>query len=139
MFVDDADTAVVLDVSPYRRPPRWATAIVIADAALYGSADTSLAVAFADDDGDRDLLGRALIYRLVAEQLAGKSAPKQSSPALPACDRRNCLTSAHCDRSDADPRPLQSGLRTEHDAIRDVERSLGSIAASVSPRGNSSG
>ena len=81
MFVDDADTAVVLDVSPYRRPPRWATAIVIADAALYGSADTSLAVAFADDDGDRDLLGRALIYRLVAEQLAGN--PHQSSPPKP--------------------------------------------------------
>jgi hypothetical protein len=61
---------VVLDVSPYLRPRRWAAAIVIADAVLWNGADPELAESFASVVPDRDLLGRALAYRLVAEQLA---------------------------------------------------------------------
>lgn len=70
VFVDDANQPVVLDVSPYLRHRRWAAAIVVADAVLWHGADATLAQEFALDRGDRDLLGRALIFRLVAEHLA---------------------------------------------------------------------
>ncbi|MEM9651286.1 MAG: aminoglycoside phosphotransferase [Actinomycetota bacterium] len=70
VFVDTDGCPVILDVSPYLRHPRLAAAIVIADAVLWHGADTSLSSAFAADRTDRDLLGRALIFRLVAEQLA---------------------------------------------------------------------
>ena len=70
VFLDPADVPVVLDVSPYLRPRRWAAAIVIADAVLWNGADVGLATSFACDSDGLDLLGRALIFRLVAEQLA---------------------------------------------------------------------
>jgi hypothetical protein len=37
---------------------------------VLGRAPPSLARGFGDDPADRDLLGRALVFRLVAEQLA---------------------------------------------------------------------
>src|SRR5947199_87258 len=46
------------------------TALVIADAVLWHGADTTLATSFAAEAEDRDLFGRALVFRLVAEQLA---------------------------------------------------------------------
>lgn len=70
VFFDDAGVPVILDVSPYLRPREWAGAIVIADAVLWNGADLSLARSFAGDSQHRDLLARALIFRLVAEQLA---------------------------------------------------------------------
>jgi uncharacterized protein (TIGR02569 family) len=70
VFVDRAGTPVILDVSPYLRPREWAAAIVIADAVLWNGADVALAVTFARDELHRDLFGRALLFRLVAEQLA---------------------------------------------------------------------
>jgi uncharacterized protein (TIGR02569 family) len=70
VFVDAAGRPVILDVSPYLRPRRWAAAVVVADAVLWHGADASLARRFASEGSDRDLLARALIYRLVAEQLA---------------------------------------------------------------------
>lgn len=70
VFFDPSGVPVVLDVSPYLRPRRWAAAIVIADAVLWHGADLFLAESFASERADRDLLGRALIFRLVAEQLA---------------------------------------------------------------------
>jgi 1,2-phenylacetyl-CoA epoxidase catalytic subunit len=60
----------VLDFSPYLRPRRWAAAIVIADAVLWHGAEPSLAASFAVNESGCDLLGRALIFRMVAEQLA---------------------------------------------------------------------
>lgn len=69
VFVDPEGVPVILDVSPYLRPRRWAAAIVIADAVLWNGANVSLAASFASER-ERDLLGRALIFRLVAEQLA---------------------------------------------------------------------
>lgn len=69
VFLDPAGVPVILDVSPYLRPRRWAAAIVTADAVLWNGASVSLAASFASEP-DRDLLGRALIFRLVAEQLA---------------------------------------------------------------------
>ena len=70
VHVDPEGIPVVLDVSPYLRPRRWAAAIVTADAVLWHGADASLAVAFASSPHGCDLLGRALLFRLIAEQLA---------------------------------------------------------------------
>jgi uncharacterized protein (TIGR02569 family) len=70
VYFDPCRVPVILDVSPYLRPRRWAHAIVVADAVMWNGADVSLAASFATDAADRDLLGRALMFRLVAEQLA---------------------------------------------------------------------
>jgi uncharacterized protein (TIGR02569 family) len=72
VFVDGVGRAVILDVSPYLRHRRWAAAVVVADAVCWHGAESSVARGFAADSDDRDLLGRALIYRLVAEQLASE-------------------------------------------------------------------
>ena len=69
VFLDRAGVPVILDVSPYLRPRRWAAAIVTADAVLWHGANASLAASLASGP-DRDLLGRALMFRLVAEQRA---------------------------------------------------------------------
>src|SRR3954469_18296152 len=70
VFLDGLDRPVILDVSPYLRHRRWVAAVVVADAVLWHGADASVARGFAAADDDRDLLGRALIFRLIAEQLA---------------------------------------------------------------------
>jgi uncharacterized protein (TIGR02569 family) len=70
---DATDVPVVLDFSPYLRPREWAAAIVVADAALWHGAEPWLAASFAMTDSGRDLLGRALGFRLVAEQLAAEA------------------------------------------------------------------
>jgi uncharacterized protein (TIGR02569 family) len=70
VFLDGFDRPVILDVSPYLRHRRWAAAVVVADAVLWHGADASFARGFAAGTDDRGLLGRALIFRLVAEQLA---------------------------------------------------------------------
>jgi uncharacterized protein (TIGR02569 family) len=69
---DVSAVPVVLDFSPYLRPRKWAAAIVIADAVLWHGAEPSLAASFAVTESGRDLLGRALIFRMVAEQLAAE-------------------------------------------------------------------
>jgi uncharacterized protein (TIGR02569 family) len=70
VYFDPSGVPVILDFSPYLRPRRWAVAIVFADAVLWNAADLSLARSFATDPNDRDLFCRALIFRLVAEQVA---------------------------------------------------------------------
>ncbi len=81
VFADPTGVPVILDVSPYLRPRRWAAAIVIADAVLWNGVDPTMARGFASDEHDRDLLGRALVFRLVAEQLA--SAPRHHADVAP--------------------------------------------------------
>jgi len=70
VFLDPSGVPVILDVSPYLRPRRWAEAIVVADAVAWHGASVDLASQLAGSDAGRDLFGRALIFRLVAEQLA---------------------------------------------------------------------
>jgi uncharacterized protein (TIGR02569 family) len=70
VHVDRSGTPVVLDFSPYLRPREWAAAVVIADAVLWNGAPLSLARSFASTRPGRDLLARALIFRMVADQLA---------------------------------------------------------------------
>jgi hypothetical protein len=60
---------VVLDVSPYLRPRRWAAAIVVCDALLWHHADPVLAHTLIAN-GERSLLFRALAFRLLADELA---------------------------------------------------------------------
>jgi len=70
VFVDEHGTPVILDVSPYVRPRRWAAAIVVCDALLWHDASLpDLAHAFAAE-GDRGLLFRAFAFRLIADELA---------------------------------------------------------------------
>src|ERR1700678_4082699 len=70
VYLDPSGVPVILDFSPYLRPRRWAMAIVFGDAVLWNGAGLSLARSFAIDPSDRDLFGRALLFRLVAEQVA---------------------------------------------------------------------
>ena len=72
VYVDRDDVPVVLDFSPYLRPREWAEAIVVADAVLWNGAPLLLAQSFAASARGRDHLGRALFFRLVAEQLAAE-------------------------------------------------------------------
>jgi uncharacterized protein (TIGR02569 family) len=70
VYFDPSGVPVILDFSPYLRPRRWAIAIVFGDAVLWNGADLLLARSFVIDPSDRDLFGRALLFRLVAEQVA---------------------------------------------------------------------
>ena len=70
VFLDPDGVPVILDVSPYLRPRSWAAAIVIADAVLWNGMAVQEAAQLAADAGRRELFVRALIFRLVAEQLA---------------------------------------------------------------------
>ncbi len=69
VFVDEQGTPVILDVSPYLRPRRWAAAIVVCDALLWHNASRELADTFTVN-GARGLLFRALAFRLIADELA---------------------------------------------------------------------
>lgn len=70
VYVDESGVPVVLDFSPYLRSRNWAAAIVVADAVLWHGAGPSVTASLAASEAGRDLLGRALIFRMVAEQLA---------------------------------------------------------------------
>lgn len=67
VHLDGAGVPVVLDLSPYLRPARWSEAIVLADALLWWDAPWSLAATFTAERPGRDLLARALVFRLLAE------------------------------------------------------------------------
>jgi uncharacterized protein (TIGR02569 family) len=68
VLVDDDDTPVIIDFSPYVRPRSFATAVVVADALIWEGA--SLDVIDLLGPEPRPMLARALRFRLVAEQLA---------------------------------------------------------------------
>lgn len=56
--------AAVIDWPPYFRPPGWALAVVAVDALCWEAASPSLLDAWSDQEQWRDLLLRALVYRL---------------------------------------------------------------------------
>jgi uncharacterized protein (TIGR02569 family) len=76
VFMDARRTAVILDVSPYIRPRRWATAIILADAVLWHGADVDSIRSYASDASGSDLMRRALVFRLVADQLSDHPQPQ---------------------------------------------------------------
>lgn len=61
---------VVIDFSPYLRPARYADAIVVGDAMLWEGAGVETLDVLGDDELNLQLLLRALVFRLVAEQLS---------------------------------------------------------------------
>jgi uncharacterized protein (TIGR02569 family) len=68
VLFDDQLAPAILDLSPYFRPARFASAVVVADALVWQGAHEVLVHAF---DGDRDFpqyLLRALIYRIVTDR-----------------------------------------------------------------------
>lgn len=87
---DHSGVPVILDVSPYLRPRRWAVAIVVADAVLWNGAELELAESFVSNPEDRDLFGRALVFRMVAEQLAAR--PRRGALLQPYQDVLSALT-----------------------------------------------
>ncbi|MGI9616921.1 MAG: hypothetical protein ACR2QO_28655 [Acidimicrobiales bacterium] len=69
VFADPSDRPVVLDFTPVLRPRRFAAAIVVGDNLLWNDGDVGLRTLLDNDD---DALARALLFRLIAEQLADR-------------------------------------------------------------------
>ena len=67
VFVDPSGVPVVLDFSPFIRPKRYASAIVVADNLLWYDGERTLTNLIDHDD---DGLARALLFRMASEQLA---------------------------------------------------------------------
>lgn len=65
----------VLDLSPYWRPPAFASAVVVADALMWHDADGHLLSSARDVPELPQLLLRALLFRLVTELRARPDAP----------------------------------------------------------------
>jgi len=72
LFEDDLWPAII-DVTPYFRPPGFASAVVVGDAVRWRDADPEpLLEATADDPAFAQLFVRAVIYRLVTSLLFGR-------------------------------------------------------------------
>jgi uncharacterized protein (TIGR02569 family) len=69
VFVGPSGVRVVLDFTPIVRPPRFAAAIVVGDNLLWSGGSVELRTLLHNDD---DALARALLFRLIAEQLADR-------------------------------------------------------------------
>lgn len=67
VFADPSGRPVVVDFTPVVRPRRFAAAIVVGDNLLWNDGTVNLRALLDDDD---DALARALLFRLVAEQLS---------------------------------------------------------------------
>ncbi|MEY9937577.1 hypothetical protein [Streptacidiphilus sp. MAP5-3] len=82
LFAAD-EPPIVIDFSPYWRPPMFAEAIVVADGLLWFDPPSSLLTAGDDHPEWEQMLIRALIFRLVAHsESAGPSG--QAQPGEPA-------------------------------------------------------
>jgi len=69
LFHDDLPP-LVIDLSPYWRPPAFASAIVVADALLFHGAGKDVIEPLLDDPAFPQYLLRALIFRAVTDHLA---------------------------------------------------------------------
>jgi uncharacterized protein (TIGR02569 family) len=79
----------VIDLSPYWRPPGFASAIVVADAIGMGLADEALLAEVAHVEDFPQLFVRAVIYRAVTDRLFRLDEPlraDESDPYLPLAD-----------------------------------------------------
>src|SRR5581483_1694797 len=79
----------IIDLSPYWRPPAFASAIVVADALVWEGADETLLDTVSDLNDFPQLLLRALIYRIVADRRLWSSTPPRpdtDDPYLPAVE-----------------------------------------------------
>ncbi|MEP7177656.1 MAG: TIGR02569 family protein [Pseudonocardiales bacterium] len=87
VLFSDGLPPLVIDLSPYWRPPTMAAAIVVADALVFEGADRKLVdrMMFALPDFDQFLL-RALIYRTVTDWLANRDRATTADPYRAAVD-----------------------------------------------------
>jgi uncharacterized protein (TIGR02569 family) len=88
VLFDDNLPPAILDLSPYFRPPRFADAVVVVDALVWGGGDPSLVDAVEDPEFSQYLV-RALIYRAVTDRLFRRDRPFRldaEDPFLPVVD-----------------------------------------------------
>lgn len=71
VLFDDDLPPLVIDFSPYWRPPAFASAIVVADAVAFEGAESDIVEPLLDDKDFAQCLLRALIYRIVTDRVAG--------------------------------------------------------------------
>jgi uncharacterized protein (TIGR02569 family) len=81
LFADGLPPAVI-DFSPYWRPAQYASAVVAVDAVLWYGADLALLSTVAGGEDGRQLLVRALLFRLLAE----RDPAAADSGLQPSCD-----------------------------------------------------
>ena len=75
VLLADGLPPAVIDLSPYWRPPGWALAVVAVDAMVWSDADPAH---FADLD--RQMLLRAMLYRLVTDDVLGQDTSAVNEP-----------------------------------------------------------
>jgi uncharacterized protein (TIGR02569 family) len=75
----------VIDLSPYWRPPGWALAVVAVDAMAWSDADPD-GPSFADLDPQ--MLLRAMLYRLVTDDVLGQDTSAVNEPVVDSLLRR---------------------------------------------------
>jgi uncharacterized protein (TIGR02569 family) len=77
---------LIIDLSPYRRPPQFAAAVVVADALVFEGAAPDVVDVLGDDPDAVQYLLRALIFRAVTDHLARPelSRSDEDDPYLPA-------------------------------------------------------
>lgn len=69
----------ILDLSPYWRPPAWALAVVVVDALVWADAPPALI----DEAGvDPQFLARAMLYRLVTDDVVGPDTSFVNEPTV---------------------------------------------------------
>lgn len=96
LFAGDGLPAVI-DITPYWRPPMYATAIVVVDAVAWGGAD--LALAGRSEPGWRQVLRRALLFRLAVSLAHPASTPASMVGVLSAAERLTPVLE-ECDGAD---------------------------------------
>ena len=75
VLFDDELPPLVIDLSPYWRPPEFATAVVVADALVFEGADDEVLAPFLQEPSFGQCLLRALIFRAVSDQLGAPDSP----------------------------------------------------------------
>ncbi len=68
---------LVIDLSPYWRPPAFASAVVIADALVFEGASSDVVQPMLVDQAFPQYLLRALLFRAVTDRLARQDLPRR--------------------------------------------------------------
>lgn len=79
VLLDGGAPPAILDLSPYWRPPEWALAVVVVDALVWADAPPALV----DEAGvDPQFLARAMLYRLVTDDVFGQDTSFVNEPTV---------------------------------------------------------
>jgi uncharacterized protein (TIGR02569 family) len=82
LLSEDGLPPAVIDLSPYWRPPGWALAVVAVDALVWGDADPSVLDLLAGEPEIDQLLLRAMLYRLVTDDVVGQDTSAVNEPVV---------------------------------------------------------